>query len=585
MAVAGFCALNCSIPESMEAVLSIKAGLHSGRTYRISEHADVGSGLGCDIRLPDAGVAEAHFSVRKSGAGFVIRDLGSGGGTFLDGSRIGEAGLPDKSTIYAGEAVLYARIVNRDALAEAESSGNGPAGIENEVRRIYESSVISLVEDRAGPSGPLTGAASTPLEAVYRIGRLLSSDRDLGGIFEQTVEIAGGALGAGRCFLMLKDAGKGAWKAGARWAAGGNANPAPLPPEKVLDEVQRTGMSMLIHDARGDSRFDGAGPVGSAVCAPLAAGKKSLGVLWADAPGLSLGEDHLRLIAAVGRQAGGGIERRMLEWEIREHSRTLEARVRSRTQELDETLSSLARAQARLIRAEKFAAVGLMAQGIAHNLSTPLAGIKGYAQLLAAEHPGLSEAGKILNLASKLEEIVDTLMRKGALESRTEATPLDLNEIASGILSFFEGDMFYKHEVRRIWKPAPSLPRVRGVYGDFSQALQNLVANGIDALRESKGDRVLSVETGSGPEGVFVAVADSGPGIAPEVEGRLFTPFFTTKAPRGQGGGAPEGTGLGLFSAAKLLEPWGGRIELDRGKPMTTFRIVVPPAGTDGRRR
>jgi signal transduction histidine kinase len=555
----------------MEAILSIQNGQFSGRSFRVGRKATVGMGPDCEIRLPGADLAESHFTLEVSDGGYVLRDGGSAAGTFVDGLRVDETRIRDRSTIYAGELVLFLRVERNGGERREETTGG--SAFENEVRRIYESSVISLVEGGKIPVEGEETPAATPLEAIYRIGRLLSSEDSLHSVFDRIVEIVGDALGAGRCFLRLHDGETGAWKEGAAWPAG--AADARLP-RTVLDETLRTGVSMLIHDGTADPRFGPESTIRSAVCVPLKAHRKTLGVLWTDTLDgrTSFTEEHLRLLTAIGRQAGGGIERRMLERELWEYSQTLEAKVTHRTRELSDTLQSLAEAQSRLIHSERLAAVGLLAQGIAHNLATPLAGIKGLADILVSRRPDVEEVKKIHELAGHLEEILDTLLRRGLRESAQETVDVDLNDLVQETLSFFEGDMFFKHHVQKVFRPGEDLPVVRAVYGDLSQSLANLVKNAVDALREKEGERLLRLETGAEGDELCIFVADTGPGVPPDVRPKLFTPFFSTK---GRSGPGPKGTGLGLYAAARLLEPYGGRVALESAEPgKTRFAIRLP---------
>jgi hypothetical protein len=259
--------------------------------------------------LPDSRVADCHFIIELDGGKYWLCDGGSEGGTFVDGKKVAKAAVRDRSTIYAGDVVLFLQFPSEPRGAGGPLDSTDESDLENEVRRIYESSVISLVEELPGPLVPAPdGRTTTPLEALYRIGRLLSSDGELGTIFLRTVEIVGEVLGASRSYLMLFDPEGNTWKTGAAWPAS-SENPEAVPPRQVMTEALQSGMSMLIHDARKDSRFSLSRDIRSAICAPLKAHRKTLGVLWADVGEESMfTEEHLKLITAIGRHAGGGIE-------------------------------------------------------------------------------------------------------------------------------------------------------------------------------------------------------------------------------------------------------------------------------------
>ena len=100
------------------------------------------------------------------------------------------------------------------------------------------------------------------------------------------------------------------------------------------------------------------------------------------------------------------------------------------------------------------------------------------------------------------------------------------------------------------------------------QVLVNLVQNAVDAVREGGSEVVVAAETQS--DALVIEVMDDGPGLHPEMEGRLFEPFATTKPPG-------EGTGLGLYASHMLVETLGGRLELERRPERgTVARLTLP---------
>ena len=120
----------------------------------------------------------------------------------------------------------------------------------------------------------------------------------------------------------------------------------------------------------------------------------------------------------------------------------------------------------------------------------------------------------------------------------------------------------------------PDLPSLSADGHQLQQVLVNLVTNAHQAMRAVDGPRRLTIRSGADrAEGqVWLDVADSGPGIAPEVEARLFEPFFTTK-PVGQG------TGLGLAISHEIVRSLGGTIAVESAPGIgTVFTISLPIA-------
>jgi CheY-like chemotaxis protein len=125
----------------------------------------------------------------------------------------------------------------------------------------------------------------------------------------------------------------------------------------------------------------------------------------------------------------------------------------------------------------------------------------------------------------------------------------------------------------------PELPPLQADPHQLHQVLVNLISNAHHAMRETPSPRQLTVRTRGDHESgrVCLDVADSGPGIAPEVVSRIFEPFFTTK-PAGQG------TGLGLSLCQGIIESHHGTIRVDTTvAPGTMFRVELPLGTPDVR--
>ena len=122
-----------------------------------------------------------------------------------------------------------------------------------------------------------------------------------------------------------------------------------------------------------------------------------------------------------------------------------------------------------------------------------------------------------------------------------------------------------------------SLPGVEANAGELEQVFLNLFLNALDAMPDG-GTLTVAASVrreGSGPAEVACIVRDTGSGIPPEVKGRIFEPFFSTKE-------AGRGTGLGLSICLGLIRSHGGRIELDSEPGRGTAVTVALPLGLAG---
>jgi signal transduction histidine kinase len=123
---------------------------------------------------------------------------------------------------------------------------------------------------------------------------------------------------------------------------------------------------------------------------------------------------------------------------------------------------------------------------------------------------------------------------------------------------------------------AAGMPRIGAYPGELNQVWTSLIDNALDAMGAAG---TLRLATRAEPDGVVVEVADTGPGMPPEIAARAFDPFYTTKD-------AGQGTGLGLDIARRtVVERHGGSISIDSQPGNTVLRVRLPvrPPGLPGR--
>jgi two-component system nitrogen regulation sensor histidine kinase GlnL len=235
-------------------------------------------------------------------------------------------------------------------------------------------------------------------------------------------------------------------------------------------------------------------------------------------------------------------------------------------------------------RADRLAALGTVARGLAHEIRNPLGGIKGAAQLLrgAVADPELARCTDvIIREVERLDGLVEQL-HELSVPPRLRLEPVNIHRVLNDVLTLQRqapawGDVMLRTAFD------PSLPPVRGDRAQLTQVFLNLVKNAVEALDRSGELAVTThietryhVRRRSG-RGRFlsVMVEDNGPGISEEHQAQLFSPFFSTKA---------RGTGLGLALCHRIVTEHGGAIAHEaRAEGGARFRVTLPVSEDDGR--
>ena len=223
-----------------------------------------------------------------------------------------------------------------------------------------------------------------------------------------------------------------------------------------------------------------------------------------------------------------------------------------------------------LVRSAKMATVGHLAAGMAHEIGNPLAAIVGYLELIktGTGQEGADLADRASGEAGRIQRLVRDLLDYAAPAASQKET-FDPTTVAVEALSVVGGQGLL--EGLSVDNAMPeSLPSVMMVRHQLLQVVINLLLNARDACASSGGG--IRLEGGHGPDGVWLAVADQGAGIAPDIQAHIFDPFFTTKAPG-------KGRGLGLAVCQQIMDSAGGQISVASQPGLgTRFTLRLPPA-------
>ena len=216
-----------------------------------------------------------------------------------------------------------------------------------------------------------------------------------------------------------------------------------------------------------------------------------------------------------------------------------------------------------LMHEARLSSVGMLASGLAHNLSTPVQCILGYSRMLHREYPEDDRLDRLEEMSQNLKQIIENLMLKLRRDQTTELSLINLNSLLQDDLKFLEADLYYKHQIKKDFQFGPDLPAVPGGHGDLSQAILNIVSNAVDSMFE-RSERLLTIRTSLQSDSVLLEIKDTGCGMSREIRENIFSPFFTTKPTREERQGEePVGTGLGLASTRNLLEKYNVVIKVE----------------------
>jgi len=282
---------------------------------------------------------------------------------------------------------------------------------------------------------------------------------------------------------------------------------------------------------------------------------------------------------------------------LEEYSVTLEQRVENRTRDLAEknehlveTMLELKEAQAQMLVQDKMASLGNLVAGVAHEMNTPLGAVVSAADvearcidILDKEVDGctdieglrsssrfqkarrsLLESNAVLKTGSKRIMTIMSSLRSFARLDEAIFQEVNLHEGIDSTITLLQHDLKNRIEVVRDFG---ALPLVGCNANQINQVFMNVLMNAAQAI---EGPGTITIQTTQAGGHAVIRVTDTGPGISPADQKKIFDPGFTTK-------GVGVGTGLGLSICYKIVEGHGGEIivdsEPDRG---TTIEIRLP---------
>jgi signal transduction histidine kinase/pSer/pThr/pTyr-binding forkhead associated (FHA) protein len=502
------------------------------------------------IRLHDTEVSRRHAEFRQVEGGYIVVDIGSANGTFINNQRIQEALLQAGDQIVIGQSILVYSSGTGETQEEKTDLAEKISMISRHDLEL-SSAIVKTIGESEGSrilthpdkSSPWLKTALANLAIMYEASQAVSHILDLNELLNRILELIFRSVEADRGCIMLKHSETGQLEPKAVRQRGQDQAAGKFTVSRtIMEHVLKQKEGVLVSDAAQDERFSAGQSIlrfgiREVICVPMKGRHETLGVLYLDthtgprelvtkesAAG-KFTEEHLALAIAVAHQAALAVE------ETRYHQAMLQA--------------------------ERLAAIGQTIAALSHHIKNILQGLRSGSEILKM---GLKDRDETMiqqgwriaekNHAKIYELVLDMLTFSKEREPAVELT--DVNQIVRDVVELMAGrakEKGVKLEVS-LEQNQPDVPAdPEGIH----RALLNIVSNAMDAIEE-RSDGKITVGTRWGhDEGVVkLIVMDNGTGIPPEVLSDIFKPFASTKG--------SKGTGLGLAVSRKILREHGGDI-------------------------
>jgi len=255
---------------------------------------------------------------------------------------------------------------------------------------------------------------------------------------------------------------------------------------------------------------------------------------------------------------------RQMRGDLEEWGRTLEEKVKQRSEELGVM-------QARVAQSERLASLGILAAGVAHEINNPLGAIMALTALtledVEEDDPNRENLQVVIKQTERCRDIVKGLLQFSR-HSKVNPELADLNKILQDTLSLVTKQAQFLNITVAI-NCDPQLPPVMADKSELEQVFMNILMNAVQAMQE-RGTIAITTRESAPDNSVEVLISDTGCGVPPDKIGQIFHPFFTTKE-------SGQGTGLGLSIVYGIIASHHGSIsvesEVGRG---STFKIRLP---------
>lgn len=523
-----------------------------------------------DVALLLESISRFHARLEQRDNGWLLSDLNSSNGTFVNGERITMPRLlNNKDMITFGRADFsFSSISPEQRNAKRSTESTQPS-----IMVEQHTSSINIVGDEQRPSlilstqlsvesTPLPGKvfleqgvpdieglrkANERLTTLYKLTEVIRSSLTREEILASVMALIFEVLPADRGAILIVDSADGQLEPKTiRFREDSGSTELSIS-RTIISKCRDERVAILSRDAKIDARFGSsesimASDMRSAMCVPLISKKKLVGILFLDTRESVrvFTEDDLTFVASLANDVAL-------------------------------TIDNLALAEEN-IKNERLAAVGQTIAGLAHNIKNILQLAKGGMELMDAainkkRFQDLDTYWPVVRRGIDRMQSLTQEMLAFSRQTRPQLLDVSPNEVIRETIASFEKESM-KPGVELQVQLAQELPPRKIDPDGLMKSLLNLIGNAADAFEDMGGEIVVS--TMGEEDTVVIRVKDNGRGIPRDKLGKIFQPFFTTKG--------SKGTGLGLSMTKKYIEDMGGivTVESDEGHG-TTFTIALPP--------
>ena len=540
--------------------LLVLQGPDKGRRYELPDAVTLIGRESRQMLITDDTVSRRHCELIPEDNRWILKDLGSINGTYLNGARMtgrAELKLGDQLRVGRTLMVFGAQPGISRLVGSAVALAGKEAGMDSSIMHTLSSddSMILAVPEPAA-------VAMSNLKILYQLSATLGGNVSIEQLVEVVMDLVFESVKADNGLILLLDAVSGELVPAVVRTRDSAKDPARLGPDEkihasrtIVNHVLMTGEGVLSSNAMTDQRFSKGKSVHdlgirSALCVPIKAPQFAekgpaaiVGLIYVDSSvrNYTYSPEQLRLLTAIGMQAGMAIQNFKLY-------------------------------QSQL-KTERMAAIGETTAALSHSIKNILQALRGGADVveMGLKATNMNQTGKGWRIVSRnLERIYNLTLNLLAYSKEREPRLelVNINSIAKECLELLAPLANDKHimAVADLDQDHPPIPMDPD---GMHQVLMNLLGNALDAVEPEKGLIRIVTRFDAENQRSVIEVSDNGTGIPANVLPHIFELFHSTKGNRG--------TGLGLAVARKIVEEHDGTISVT-SKPGegAMFRVYLP---------